>query len=226
MIVSTSSMVLFMASVTPPATAGWTATPPSNNSIQAIPLATLLQLWDCVTADLLISIYPPPVYGWVLSVIGSSVHFAMNILTHQLLKIEARFGIAYRIPRLEWIATPSRRKGQEFLSNDTPRLDGCNGVRIELDSVVDRQFHLRTILNECNPSDPSDFDAGDFDRRTRFEPRGTVELRLDLVDAAADQLEFPQLDRQIPETHQADEHEHADHHLQLGFFHPWYSPLT
>src|SRR5580765_8358626 len=150
----------------------------------------------------------------------------MHILAHQLLKIEARFGIAYRIPRLEWIATPSRRKGQEFLSNDAPRLDGCNGVRIELDRVVDRQLHLRTILNECNPPDPAHFDAGDFDGRTSVEPRRAVDLRLDFVDASADQLGFPQLDRQIPEADQADEHERADHRLQLGFLHPCYSPLT
>src|SRR5712692_8839177 len=228
MIFSTSSMVLFIASVAPPATAGGTATPASNNSRQAIPIATLpqLHLCACVTADLMISMYPPPVYAWILSVIGSSVHFAMNILTYQLLKIEARFGIAYCIPRLERIAAPSRRQGQEFLSNDAPRLDGRKGVRIELDSLVDRQFHLRTILDERNPSDPADFDAGNFDRRTRFEPRGAVELRLDFVDVAADHLEFPELDRQIREAQDTDEHEHADYHFQLGFFHPWYSSLT
>src|SRR4249920_1118342 len=180
MIVSTSSMVLFMASVAPPAAAGRTATTPTSNSRQAIPITTLpqLHLHACVTADLLISICPPPIYTWILLVIGSSVDFAMNILTHQLFKIEARFGIAYRIPRLKQIAAPSGRKGQEFFSNDAPRLDGCNGVRIELDRVVDRQFHLRTILNECNPSDPANFDAGDLDGRTRFEPRRAVELRL------------------------------------------------
>ncbi len=147
----------------------------------------------------------------------------MNKLTHQLLKIEARFGIAYRIPRLERIATPSGRQGQKFLSNDASRLDGGNGVRIELDGVVDRQFYHRTILVERNPSDSADFDTGDFDRRTRFEPRGAVELRLDFVDVAADHLEFPELDRQIREAQHADEHENADHHFQLGFFHPWYS---
>ena len=150
----------------------------------------------------------------------------MNILTHQLLKIEARFGIAYRTPWLERIATPSRRQGQEFLSNDAPRLDRRNGVRIELHGVVDRQFHHRTILVERNSADPADLDAGNFDRRTRFEPRGAGELRLDFVDVAADHLEFPELDRQIPEAQDTDEYEETDHHLQLGFLHPWYSSLT
>src|SRR6185295_10383111 len=115
MIVSTSSMVLFMASVAPPAAAGRTATTPSSNNRQAIPITIppQLHLHACVTADLLISICPPPLCTWVLIVIGSSVYFAMNILTHQLFKIEARFGIAYRIPRLQQMAAPSRRQGQE-----------------------------------------------------------------------------------------------------------------
>src|SRR5215510_6096981 len=118
-------MVLFMASVAPPATAGWTTTTPSSTSIQTIPITTrsILHPRPCVTEDLLISIGPPAVFLWALFVIGSSVNFAMNILTHQLLKIEARLGIAYRIPRLQQTAAPPRRQGQEFLSNDTPGLD-------------------------------------------------------------------------------------------------------
>ena len=150
----------------------------------------------------------------------------MHILAHQLLKIEARFGIAYRITRLERITAPSWRQGQEFLSDDASRLDGCKGVGIEFDGVVDRQFHFCAIFDERNPSDPADFDAGDFDCRTGFEPRCAGKLRLDFVDIAADQFKLAKLDRQIAEAQHPDEHEHTDHQLQLGFFHPCYSPLT
>src|SRR5262245_2695024 len=149
----------------------------------------------------------------------------MHILTHQLLEIETRFGIAYHIPRLERITTPSRRQSQEFLPNDAPRFDGRKGVRIELDGFIDRQFHLRAIIDERNPTDPADLDTGDFDRRASFEPRGAVELGFDFVDIAADHLEFTELDRQIPEAQDADEHEQADHYFQLGFLHPRYSSL-
>src|SRR5215510_11242612 len=113
--------------------------------------------------------YCLPVSAHMVSLISPLLHVAMNKLTHQLLKIKARLGIAYRVSRLEKIATPSRRQGQEFFTDDSPRLDGCNGVRIELDVIVDRQFHNRTILVERNPPDPADFDPGDLDCRTRLE---------------------------------------------------------
>src|SRR6185295_15729785 len=147
-------------------------------------------------------------------------------LAHQLLEIKAGLRIANGISSFEWISSPSGREREKLFSDDPPRFDRRNRVRIELDAIVDCQFDLRAIFNESNGSDPADFDAGYFDCRTRFEPRGAVELRLDLVDVTADHVEFPKLNREISKAHDADQHERANDHLQFGFFHAQYpSPL-
>jgi hypothetical protein len=90
----------------------------------------------------------------------------MNILTHQLLEIEARFGIAYRIPRLGSGSPPLPETGPKISLNDAPRLNRGDGVRIELDCLLTASFTIARSWLSVIPRTLPTSTPGDFDRRT------------------------------------------------------------
>src|SRR6267143_2698046 len=156
-----------------------------------------------VKGDLMIRILP------MISV----SHLAEDVLRQQLLEVHGRLHLADLSAGRDDLVRAARTDPHVLLADQTLGLDRRDRVLLQLDALLHAQDHARLVVVEADRVHPADLDPCDLDRRAGLEPAHGREIHGYLVAAGAQERHAPQLDRKIPQGHDAEHHEDADYYV-------------
>src|SRR6266436_2726949 len=189
---STRSTCALSCSIGAPARAGSAASTSASVRTSAV-----------VKGDLMLRILP------MISV----SHLAEDVLRQQLLEVHGRLHLADLAAGRDDLVRAARTDPHVLLADQTLGLDRRDRVLLQLDALLHAQDHARLVVVEADRVHPADLDPCDLDRRAGLEPAHGREIHGHLVAAGAQERHAPQLDRKIPQGHDAEHHEDADYYV-------------
>src|SRR5947209_978313 len=140
-------------------------------------------------------------------------HFAEDVLRQQLLEVHGGLHLADLSAGRNNLIRTARTDPHVLLADQTLGLDRRDRVLLQLDALLHAQGHARLIVVEADRVHPADLDPRDLDRRAGLEPAHGREIHGHLVAPGAQERHAPQLDRKIPQGHDAEHHEDADYYV-------------
>src|SRR5574341_424246 len=135
-----------------------------------------------------------------------------DVLGEELLEVDGRFDLPDPAVRWDDLLRAARADAQVFLADEPFRLDRGDGIVLQLHARVDPERHARLIVGETDRLDAPDLDPGDLDGRSGLEPAHRGEIGRDAVPGGSEERDPPELDGQVPEGQDAEQHEepHGD----------------
>src|SRR2546426_558103 len=212
----TSSTVFLTASVAGPTAAIAPNSPPPTKP--PIKIAAQKVLYRCIPS-LLFTVS-------MADRTTNSLDVAMNKLSDQRLQIHTRFGVADLASRSQLFLGSPRRDRHVLVADQPAGLDRRDGVTIQLDARLDYEGHERAFAIERDPLHMADRHPRNLHGRARLEPGDGIEFRLNLhLLAAPDDFKLAELDCQVRQGGDPDQHEDAHDHLELRVAHGYWASL-
>src|SRR5712664_1073944 len=140
-------------------------------------------------------------------------HLAEDVLRQEFLEVHGRLHLADLAAGRDDLVRAARTDPHVLLADQTLGLDRRDRVLLQLDALLHAQDHARLVVVEADRVHPADLDPCDLDRRAGLEPAHGREIHGHLVAAGAQERHAPQLDRKIPQGHDAEHHEDADYYV-------------
>src|SRR6267143_2023370 len=189
---STRSTCALSCSIGAPARAGSAASTSASVRTSAV-----------VKGDLMIRILP------MISV----SHLAEDVLRQQLLEVHGRLHLADLAAGLDDLVRAARTDPHVLLADQTLGLDRRDRVFLQLHVLVHPQLDAGLVVVEADRIYPADLDARDLDRRAGLQPAHGREVHQHHVAPPAQERHPAQLNRKIPQGHDAEHHEESDYYV-------------
>src|SRR3990167_6858953 len=144
------------------------------------------------------------------TLIGTLLDLPKDVLGQQLLEIDRRLDLADPAAGRDDLLPASPTYPYVLLTDQPLGLDRRDRVVLELDVPDHAQRHARLVVGQPDRFDAPDLDARDLDGGAGLEPADRRKVDRDHVPAAAEEGNPSESNRKVPQSQDAEQHEHAD----------------